>query len=131
VICMVFKVWSPVKIQFYIGHPIVFPFRANSLIYLGTILRFSWNGYYVSHWMLHDNRHMYTSADVSKIQILPIHVKCWIQLKPVLDGVDGCLHLTVPFLNRLNQAKPATFSILVMFGFVYLFTYIFIVWKAL
>jgi hypothetical protein len=38
--------------------------------------------------------------------------KCWILLKPMLGGVDGSLHLTVSFKNRLNQTEPATFSIL-------------------
>jgi hypothetical protein len=33
-------------------------------------------------------------------------------LKPVLGGVDGILHFPVPSMNRLNQTKPATFSIL-------------------
>jgi hypothetical protein len=40
---------------------------------------------------------MNTSADVSKFQIVPDHVKCLILLKPVLGGVDGSLHLTVFF----------------------------------
>jgi hypothetical protein len=30
--------------------------------YFWTICRFSWNGTNVSHWRLHDNRHMNTSA---------------------------------------------------------------------
>jgi hypothetical protein len=29
-----------------------------------------------------------------------------------LRGVDGSLHLTVPFMNRLNQTEPATFSVM-------------------
>jgi hypothetical protein len=33
-------------------------------------------------------------------------------VQPVLGVVDGSLHLTVPFMNRLNQTEPATFSIL-------------------
>jgi hypothetical protein len=33
-------------------------------------------------------------------------------IKPVLGGVDGSLHLTVPSINRFNQTDPATFSIL-------------------
>jgi hypothetical protein len=32
-------------------------------------------------------------------------------LKPMLGGVDGSLHLTVPSMNRPNRAVPATFSI--------------------
>jgi hypothetical protein len=39
-------------------------------------------------------------------------VKWWILLKPVLGVVDGNLHFPLPFMNRLNQTEPATFSIL-------------------
>jgi hypothetical protein len=106
------NLWSPFKIPFYLVLPIVFSFRAHAFFYLGTICHFSWNGTYVSHWKFHDNRHMNTSADVSKFKIVPVHVKCWILLIPVLGGVDGSLHLTVPSMNRLNQTEPATFSIL-------------------
>jgi hypothetical protein len=56
---------------------------------------------------------MNTSADVSKFKILLFHVL----LKPVLGGVDGSLHSTVPFMNRLNQTEPATFSILPRWAF--------------
>jgi hypothetical protein len=83
----------------------------HAFFYLGTICRFSWNGGFVSHWRFHDNRNMNTSADVSKFKIVPVHSKCWILLKPVLGGVNGSLHLTVPSMNRLNQTEPATFSI--------------------
>jgi hypothetical protein len=38
-------------------------------------------------------------------------------LKPVLGGVDGILHLTVPSMNRVNQNEPATFSILSCWAF--------------
>jgi hypothetical protein len=104
--------WSPFKTSFYLVPPIVFSFRAEAYFYLGTICRFSWNGTYVSHWRFHDNRHMNTSAGVSKFKIVPIHVKCWILIKPVLRAVDGSLHLTVSSMNRLNQTESATFSIL-------------------
>jgi hypothetical protein len=32
-------------------------------------------------------------------------------------SVDGSLDLTVPFMNRLNQTEPATFSILPCWAF--------------
>jgi hypothetical protein len=35
----------------------------------------------------------------------------------VLGGVDGCLHLKVPSMNRPNQTEPATFSILARWAF--------------
>jgi hypothetical protein len=44
----------------------------------------------------------------------------------MLGGVDGSLHLTVPSMNRLNQAEPATFSILpcwAFFGDLYLMAF--------
>jgi hypothetical protein len=44
-------------------------------------------------------------------------VKCWILLKPVLGGVDGKLHFTVPSMNRLDQTEPAAFSILSCWAF--------------
>jgi hypothetical protein len=112
VICRLHNLWSPFKIPFYLVSPIVFSFRASAFFYLGTTCRFS-----VSHWRFHDNRHTKTSADVSKFKIVPVHVKCWILLKPVLGGVDGSLHLTVPSMNRLNQTEPATFSILSCWAF--------------
>jgi hypothetical protein len=87
-------------------------FRAHTFVYLGTICLFSWNCIYVSHWRFYDNRPMNTSADVSEFQIVPVHAKCWILLKPVLEGVGGSLHLTVPSMNRINQNEPATFSIM-------------------
>jgi hypothetical protein len=37
---------------------------------------------------------------------------------PVLGGVDGSLHLTVPSMNRLNQTEPATFSIMPFWAFL-------------
>jgi hypothetical protein len=108
---------SPFKIQIYLVPPIVFSFRAKAFYYLGTIRRFSRNGTTVSHWRFHDNRRMNTSADVSKFKILQFHVKCWILLKPVLGGVDGKLHFPVPYMNRLNQTEPATFSFLPCWAF--------------
>jgi hypothetical protein len=54
---------------------------------------------------------MNISADISKFKIVPGPVKCWIVLKPVLGGVEGCLHLTVPSMSRLNQTESATFLI--------------------
>jgi hypothetical protein len=86
VICRLHNLWPPFKIPFYLVPPIVFSFRALACFYLGTICRFSWNGTYVSHWRFHNNRHMNTSADVSKFKIVPVHVKCWILLKPVLGA---------------------------------------------
>jgi hypothetical protein len=118
VICRLQNFWPPFKIPFYLVPPIVFSFQVHKILfYFGTIYRFSWDGTYVSHWRFHDNRHINTSADVSKFQIVPVRVKCWILLKPVLEGVDGSLHLTVPSMNRLNQTEPATFSILTCLAF--------------
>jgi hypothetical protein len=108
---------SKKKFLFYLVSPIVFSFRTHAFLYFGAICRFSWNGTHVSHLRFHDNRNMNTSADVSKFLILPVHFKCWILLKPVLGGVDDSLHLTVPFVNRLNQTKPATLSILQCWAF--------------
>jgi hypothetical protein len=96
---------------------VVFSFRAQAFFYLGTICRFLCNSKCVSHWRFHDNCHMSTSADVSKFKIVPVHVKCWILLKPVLGGVDGSLHLTVPPMNRLNQSELATVSVLPCWAF--------------
>ena len=39
------------------------------------------------------------------------------QLKPVLGGVDGSLHLPLPSMSRLNQTEPATFSVLLCSAF--------------
>jgi hypothetical protein len=117
VICRLHNLWSPFKIPFYLVPPIVFSSRAHAINYLGTIRRFSWNGTEVSRWRFHDNRHMNTSADVSKFKIVLVHVKCWILLKPVLGGVDGSLHFTVPSMNRLNQTEPATFSMMLCWTF--------------
>jgi hypothetical protein len=55
---------------------------------------------------------IWSYSHISILQIVPVHIKCWILLKPVLGGMDGSLHLTVPSMNRLNQTEPATFSIL-------------------
>ena len=33
-------------------------------------------------------------------------------------GVDGSLHFTLPSMNRLNQNEPATFAILLFWGFL-------------
>ena len=38
-------------------------------------------------------------------------------LKPVLGGVGGSLHFTLPSMNRLNQTEPATFAILLFWAF--------------
>jgi hypothetical protein len=118
VICRLHNHRSPVKIPFYLVPSIVFSFRAHAFFYLGIICRFSWNGTYVSHWMFHDNRHMNTSADVSKFQIVLVRLKCWILLMPVLGGVDGNLHFPVPSMNRLNQTEPATFTIVPCWAFL-------------
>jgi hypothetical protein len=66
VICRLHNLRSPFKISFHLVPPIVFSFRAHAFFYFGTICRFSWNGTNVSHWRFRDNRHMNTSADVSK-----------------------------------------------------------------
>jgi hypothetical protein len=95
---------------------IVFSFKANAFFKFGD--RFSWNGTNVSHWRFHDNPHMNTSADVLKFQTLPVHVKCWILLKPVLVDVDGNLHIPLASMNRFYQTEPATFSIFSVFFFV-------------
>jgi hypothetical protein len=104
VICRLHNLWSPFKIPFYLVPPIVFSFKAHAFFYLGTICRFSWNGTNVSHWRFHENRHMNTSADVSKFEIVPVHFKCWILLKPVIGGVDGSLHSTVHEQAQSNRA---------------------------
>jgi hypothetical protein len=83
------------------------------LFYLRAICPFSWNGTYVLHWRFHDNRHMNTSADVSQNS----NHSSSILLKPLLGGVDGSLHLTVPSMNRFNQTEPATFSVLPSWAF--------------
>jgi hypothetical protein len=69
VICRLHNLWSPFKISLSLGPPIVFSFRAHT--FLRTICRFSWNGKNVSNWRYHDNRHMNTSADVSKFNSSP------------------------------------------------------------
>jgi hypothetical protein len=107
---------SPFKISFYSVQPIVFSFRAH--FYLGTIRRFSWNDTPVSHWRFHDNHRVKISADVSKLkEFHHFHVTYWILLKPVLGGVDGNLHFSLPSMNRLNQTEFATFSILSCWNF--------------
>jgi hypothetical protein len=67
VISRLHNVRSPFKIIFYFVPPIVFSFRAHAFFYLWTICCFSWNGTNVSHWRFHGDRHMNTSADVSKV----------------------------------------------------------------
>jgi hypothetical protein len=42
---------------------------------------------------------------------------CQIGLKNRGPGVDGNVHFPVPSMNRLNQTKPATFSILLCWTF--------------
>jgi hypothetical protein len=37
--------------------------------------------------------------------------------KAGVKGMDSSLHFTVPFMNRLNQTEPATFSILSFWAF--------------
>jgi hypothetical protein len=54
------------KLHFCKIPPIAFSFRANAIIYLGTIRRFSWNATTVSYWRFHNNRRMNTSTYVSK-----------------------------------------------------------------
>jgi hypothetical protein len=108
VICRLHNLWSPFKSPFYLVPTIVFSFRAPAFLlwdhmplfmewHLRVTLKVPW-------WPPYS-----TSAEVLKFKIVPIHVKCWILLKPVL-GVDGSLHLTVPSMNRFNQTEPATFS---------------------
>ena len=82
----------------------------------------------VSHWRFLDNHCQNTSVDVSKMKIYSYHIL----LKPLLGGMDGSLHLPLPFMNRLNQIEPATFCIFVvglslgvlfcLFFFAYLLT---------
>jgi hypothetical protein len=72
VICRLHNLWSPFKVPFYLVPPIVFSLRVHTLFNFGTIRRFSWNGTTVSHRKFHDNRHMNTSADVSKFKISPL-----------------------------------------------------------
>jgi hypothetical protein len=74
-ICWLHNLWSPFKIPFYLVSPIVFLFRAHAFFYLGTICRFSWNGTCVSHWRFHDNRHVNTSVDVSKLYQFMLNVE--------------------------------------------------------
>jgi hypothetical protein len=117
VLCRLHNLWSPLKIPFYLVPPIVFSFRAHAFFNLGTICRFSWNGL-----ACHIEGSMITAIWThlrmfSKFKIVLVHVKCWILLKPVLGGVDGNMHLTVPSMNRLNQTEPATFSILPFWAF--------------
>jgi hypothetical protein len=108
---------SPFKIPFYLVPPIVFSFRAHAFFYLWTICRFSWNGTYMSHWRFHDKQPYDYEHICGCFKIVPVHVKCWILLKLVPGCVDGSLHLTVPFMNRLNQTKPATYSVLLCWAF--------------
>jgi hypothetical protein len=110
VICRLHNIWSPFKIPFYLGPPIVFSFRAHVKVYLGTIGRFSWNGTKVSHWRLHDNRRITTHLRMFLNSNFAITmIKCWSLLKPVL-GVDGNLHFPVPSIKRLYQTEPETFQ---------------------
>jgi hypothetical protein len=60
------------------------------------------------------NRHMNTSADVSKLYQFMLNVEfCFSRC----GGVEGSLHLTEPSMNRLNQTESATFSILPCWAF--------------
>jgi hypothetical protein len=47
----------------------------------------------------------------------------------VLGGVDGNLHFPVPFMNRLNQTEPATFSILPCWAFFRDSIFIYFIWR--
>jgi hypothetical protein len=91
-----------------------------------------WNGS-VTLKVPYNDRRKNISADVSKFKILPFHVL----LKPVLRGVDGSLHLTVPSMNRLNQTEPAAFSILQFWAFsrdsyfLYFNTFLVICWRSI
>jgi hypothetical protein len=99
---------------------IIFSF-VNCFLVPGTNVFLTW----VDHTLLfmewhkrfRDNRLMNTSADVLKLRILPVHVKCWILLQPVLEDMYSNLHFSVPNMNRLNQTEPATFSILTYWVF--------------
>jgi hypothetical protein len=64
------------------------------------------------------NQHMTCIASRVWVSFM---LKCWIMLKPVLRGLDGSLHLTVPSMNRLNQTESATFSILPLWTFFRVF----------
>jgi hypothetical protein len=65
-------------------------------------------------------RELQTRFEGSIITVILTHL-----LEPVLGGVDGNLHFPVPSMNRLNQTKPAIFSILPCWAFFkdYVFLY--------
>jgi hypothetical protein len=63
---------------------------------LGDHMPFFMEWHYVTHWRFDDNRHM---------NIVPVHVKCCILLKPVLGDVDGNLHL--PVRQWKGHIKPS------------------------
>jgi hypothetical protein len=98
---------SPSKFLFFFSPPIVFLFRSQALFYLGIIRRFSLNGTTVSHWRFHDQHRINTCFLNSKFYSYTF--KCWILLKPVLEGGDSSLHFLVLSMNKLNQTEPALF----------------------
>ena len=70
---------------------------------------------------------VWTHLQMFKIQ----NLQCWILLinKPVLGGVGGSLHFTLPFMNRLNHTEPASFAILLFWAFFRgSFSWIFLYW---
>jgi hypothetical protein len=110
VICKLHNIWSPFKIPFYLVPPIVFSLRAP--------LSITWGPYPAFHGMArkcHVEGSMITAVwtHLRMFQNSKFHhfmFKCWILLKPMLGGVEGSLHFTVPSMNRLNQNETATFS---------------------
>jgi hypothetical protein len=117
VICRLHNFRSPFKIPFYLVSPIVSR--------LGQKHYFTWGPYAAFHGMslpCHIEGSMITAVWTHLHMFLNskfhhFRVKCWILLKPVLEGVDGNFHFPVPSMNRLNQTEPATFSILLCWTF--------------
>jgi hypothetical protein len=61
---------------------------------------------------------MNTSADVFELEKSPFScLNVEFCLSKVLRGMDGNLYFPIPSMNRLNQPKPATFSILPCYVF--------------
>jgi hypothetical protein len=87
---------------------------------LGQKHSFSWGSYAAFHGMAllcHIEGSVMTAVWTQlrmflNSKLYHFRVKCWILLKPVLEGVDGKLHFPLPSMNRLNQTEPVTFSIL-------------------
>jgi hypothetical protein len=113
------NLWSPFKIiPFYLVPPIVFSrFRHT--------LSITWGPYAAFHGMArkcHVEGSMVTAVWTHQRMFLNskcyhFMFKCWILFKPVLGGVDGSLHFTVPSMIRLHQTEPATFLILLYWTF--------------